>query len=56
MVLSIDASGDGISLQKAIGKDGEIEIIEQEEKDNIERKRVDSPSKVSRPKVKRSIY
>jgi hypothetical protein len=30
--------------------------LEQEEKDNIERKRVDSPSKVSRPKVKRSIY
>lgn len=34
MVLSIDASGDGISLQKAIGKDGKIEIIEQEDRTN----------------------
>ncbi len=29
MVLSIDASGDGISLQKAIGSDGNLEIVEQ---------------------------
>ena len=30
--------------------------VEQEEKDNVERKRVDSPSKISRPRQKRSIY
>lgn len=29
MILTIDASGDGISMQKAIGKNGTIEIIEQ---------------------------
>jgi len=30
--------------------------VEQEEKDNIERKRVDSPSKILKPRQKRSIY
>ena len=30
--------------------------VEQEEKDNVERKRVDSPSNISRPRQKRSIY
>ena len=34
MVLSIDASGDGISLQKAIGRAGKIEVVEQEERTN----------------------
>jgi carbamoyltransferase len=29
MILTMDASGDGISLQKAIGRKGKIEIVEQ---------------------------
>lgn len=29
MILTMDASGDGISMQKAIGREGRIEIIEQ---------------------------
>jgi carbamoyltransferase len=34
MVLTMDASGDGISMQKTIGKNGKLEIIEQISRDN----------------------
>ena len=34
MILTIDASGDGISLQKAIGKNGSINVVEQISRDN----------------------
>lgn len=34
MILTMDASGDGISMQKAIGKDGKIEIVEQKSRTN----------------------
>ncbi len=29
MILSLDASGDGIAVQKAVGKNGQIEVLEQ---------------------------
>lgn len=29
MVLTVDASGDGISLQKAVGRNGKLEVLEQ---------------------------
>jgi len=34
MVLTVDASGDGISLQKAIGRAGKLEVLEQITRDN----------------------
>jgi carbamoyltransferase len=34
MVLTVDASGDGISLQKAIGRDGKLEVVEQIGREN----------------------
>ncbi len=34
MILTIDASGDGISLQKATGKNGSINVVEQISRDN----------------------
>lgn len=34
MVLTVDASGDGISLQKAIGRNGKLEVLEQIGRDN----------------------
>lgn len=34
MVLTVDASGDGISLQKAIGCNGKLEVLEQIGRDN----------------------
>ncbi|MCF8257359.1 MAG: hypothetical protein K9J06_07385 [Flavobacteriales bacterium] len=34
MVITIDASGDGISLQKAIGRGGKLDVLEQIARDN----------------------